>query len=287
MAPMRKAVLQVLDAVLAFAPARDCPGSQFRVEWNEPGNGAVSEAIQKLQSDYLDVLPAKKKDYVGCSLPRFRFVAAEAVKHFPPEGKVLDLGCAPGYVSIILHHLGFEPYGVDLNTLWAETYPERKWLQELHVQAVDAEKAPLPFPEAAFDGAIFTEVLEHIAITDPVNVLKEIARVLKPGATLLLTTPNVCNLANIIALAKGYNVFWAPEIFYGGTDRHNREYTPAEVLATVEKSGLEIVDKFLFNGPNNWNGAAADHICQTLDLLRGLDSPLLGNTAFIVARRPV
>ena len=118
MAPMRRAVLQVLDAVLAFAPARDCPGSQFRVEWNEPGNGAVSEAIQKLQSDYLDVLPAKKKHYVGCSLPRFRFAAAEAVKHFPPKGKVLDLGCAPGYVSIILHHLGFKPYGVDLNTLW-------------------------------------------------------------------------------------------------------------------------------------------------------------------------
>jgi len=284
---MREGVLQVLDAVLAFAPTRDSSGAQFRVEWNEPGEGAVSAAVQQLQSDYLDALPAKKQHYVECSLPRFRFVAAEAMKQFPPASKVLDLGCAPGYLSIILHHLGFEPHGVDLNTLWEETYPERKWLQELHVQAVDMEKEPLPFPDAAFDGAIFTEVLEHIAITDPVNVLKEIARVLKPGATLLLTTPNVSNLANIIALAKGHNIFWAPEIFYGGTDRHNREYTPAEVLATVERSGLEIVDKFLFNGPNNWNGAAAEQIYETLDLLRGLDSPLLGNTVFVVARRPV
>src|SRR5271157_2870041 len=173
---MREGVLQVLDAVLAFAPTRDSSGAQFRVEWNEPGEGAVSAAVQQLQSDYLDALPAKKQHYVECSLPRFRFVAAEAMKQFPPASKVLDLGCAPGYLSIILHHLGFEPHGVDLNTLWEETYPERKWLQELHVQAVDMEKEPLPFPDAAFDGAIFTEVLEHIAITDPVNVLKEIAR---------------------------------------------------------------------------------------------------------------
>ncbi len=155
------------------------------------------------------------------------------------------------------------------------------------MQAVDAEKAPLPFPDATFDGAIFTEVLEHIAIANPVSVIKEIARVLKPGATVLLTTPNVCNLANLIALAQGNNIFWAPEIFYGSTDRHNREYTPAEVMATVERSGLEIVDKFLFNGPNNWNGASGGHIYETLDLLRGLDSPLLGNTVFVVARRRV
>ena len=99
-------------------------------------------------------------------------------------------------------------------------------------------KGAVTFSDSTFDGAIFTEVLEHIAIADPVSVIKEIARVLKPGATLLLTTPNVCNLANLIALAQGNNIFWAPEIFYGSTDRHNREYTPAEVVATVMRSGL-------------------------------------------------
>jgi len=45
----------------------------------------------------------------------------------------------------------------------------------------------MPFADAGFEGAICIEVLEHAA--DPDALLAEIARVLKPGAVLLLTTP--------------------------------------------------------------------------------------------------
>jgi SAM-dependent methyltransferase len=45
----------------------------------------------------------------------------------------------------------------------------------------------MPFADATFDGAICIEVLEHAA--DPDELLREAARVLKPGAVLLLTTP--------------------------------------------------------------------------------------------------
>lgn len=283
---MKQEVLQVLDAALAFSPPSDQPNARFRVEWQEPMDGPAAEAVEKLRQQYLDQLPEKKKVYVEASIPRYRFVSAAALRHFRRGGKVLDLGCAPGHMGIILNSLGFEVHGIDLNQLWEETYPEKKWLQSLNVQALDVEKEALPFADATFDGVLFTEVLEHIALVAPTKVLREIARVLKPDAVLLLTTPNVCNLANILALAKGKNIFWAPEIFYGSSDRHNREYTPAEVVATVEQSGLEVADRFLFNGPNNWNGAAIENMYDTLDLLRGLDSPLLGNTVFVAARRP-
>ncbi|HUI82799.1 MAG TPA: methyltransferase domain-containing protein [Candidatus Binatia bacterium] len=283
---MKRAVLQVLDAVLAFSPPPDDVTRQFHVEWQEPMDGRAAESVKRFQQQYLEGLPESKRTYVECSLPRYRFLSAAAVRHFPQAGEILDLGCAPGHMGILLHDLGFEVHGIDLNQLWEATYPDRKWLGELHVRAVNAEKEPLPFPDASFDGALFAEVLEHIAVAPPQDILREIARVLKPGAVLLLTTPNVCNLANILALAKGKNIFWAPEIFYGGTDRHNREYTPAEVIAAVRDSGLEIVQKFLFNGPNNWNAAGAEHMYETLDLLRGLDHPLLGNTVFVAARRP-
>ena len=45
----------------------------------------------------------------------------------------------------------------------------------------------MPFDDAGFDAALCIEVLEHAA--DPRLLLAEIARVLKPGATLLLTVP--------------------------------------------------------------------------------------------------
>lgn len=143
---MRNDVLQLLEAALAFAPKRDFSYAQFRVEWNEPDKGPVSEAVQKLQSEYQDSLPAKKKEYLSASLPRFRFVAAEAVKHFAPKGKVLDLGCAPGYVSIILHHLGFEPHGVDLNTLWEDTYPSENGYRNCTCRQSMRKKRRYPFP---------------------------------------------------------------------------------------------------------------------------------------------
>jgi len=283
---MKEAVLQILDAALAFSPPADSANHRFRVEWQEPTDGPAGEAVEKLRQRYLEQLPENKKVYIEASLPRYRFVAAAALQHFPRGGKILDLGCAPGHMGIILHGLGYEVHGIDLNRLWEETYPDRKWLQSLNVQALDVEKEPIPFADATFDGVVFTEILEHIALVSPTSVLREIARVLKPLAVLLLSTPNVCNLANLLALAKGKNIFWAPEIFYGSSDRHNREYTPSEVITTVEQSGLEIVDQFLFNGPNNWNGAAIEDMYETLDLLRGLDSPLLGNTVFVAARRP-
>ena len=65
------------------------------MEWNEPDKKIVSDAVLRLKSEYEDSLPAKKKEYLAASLPRFRFVAAEAVKRFVPNGKILDLGCAP------------------------------------------------------------------------------------------------------------------------------------------------------------------------------------------------
>jgi 2-polyprenyl-3-methyl-5-hydroxy-6-metoxy-1,4-benzoquinol methylase len=283
---MKETILALLDAVLPFSLHDNAWPDEIRVEWNEPASGPAADAIKRVEAEHLQNLPEKKKYYVDASLSRFRFVAREAIKHFPARGKVLDLGCAPGYLGIILNELQFEVHGLDLNQLWEETYPHPKWIQELRVQAVDVERSPLPFPDGGFDGVLFTEVLEHIAIVDPVKVLHEIARILKPNATLLLTTPNVCNLANLIALAKGRNIFWPPEIFYGGTDRHNREYTPSEAMAVVEKAGLRVVDGFLFNGPNNWNAGGAAEMYMTLDLLREFNVPVLGNTIFVVAQKP-
>src|SRR5215471_15028097 len=45
----------------------------------------------------------------------------------------------------------------------------------------------IPFPDKSFDALFCSEVLEHVF--NPDDVLTEIARVLKPGAKAILTTP--------------------------------------------------------------------------------------------------
>lgn len=51
--------------------------------------------------------------------------------------------------------------------------------------------APLPFPDASFDAAACLEGIEHIP--DPLLLLGELMRVLRPGGRLILSTPNVMN----------------------------------------------------------------------------------------------
>ena len=48
---------------------------------------------------------------------------------------------------------------------------------------------PLPFADGVFDGAVCTEVLEHVP--DPGFLLRELARVVRPGALAIVTVPFV------------------------------------------------------------------------------------------------
>jgi ubiquinone/menaquinone biosynthesis C-methylase UbiE len=47
---------------------------------------------------------------------------------------------------------------------------------------------PLPFPDAAFDGVVLKDLLEHVA--DPVAVVAEVRRVLRPGGRVFASSPD-------------------------------------------------------------------------------------------------
>jgi 2-polyprenyl-3-methyl-5-hydroxy-6-metoxy-1,4-benzoquinol methylase len=53
--------------------------------------------------------------------------------------------------------------------------------------------APLPYADARFDVVVSMDVIEHVA--DPLAWTREALRVLKPGGTLFLTTPNYASLS--------------------------------------------------------------------------------------------
>ena len=60
------------------------------------------------------------------------------------------------------------------------------------VDVVNLNAEPLPYPEASFDLVTCTEVIEHLEHYRA--ALREMARVLRPGGVLVITTPNVLNL---------------------------------------------------------------------------------------------
>jgi 2-polyprenyl-3-methyl-5-hydroxy-6-metoxy-1,4-benzoquinol methylase len=162
-------------------------------------------------------------------------------------------------------------------------YPSQEWLDRLDVIEHDFEKAPLPYADGSFDAVFFTEVLEHIAIKPAVDVLRDIHRVCCVGGALVLSTPNVCNISNVAALLGGANVFWRPEQFYGSLDRHNREFTPAEVRDTVHEAGFSVRHLYGFNCHSNWRGGGNEFAYRVIGEV-GDEHPLLRNTILVLAQ---
>jgi SAM-dependent methyltransferase len=87
----------------------------------------------------------------------------------------LDVGCREGAQTRWLEQRGYTVTSIDVE----KVYPR--------AEIVDADKE-LPYPDASFDTVWCSEVIEHL--DDPAFSLSELRRVLKPGGTLVLTTPN-------------------------------------------------------------------------------------------------
>ena len=110
---------------------------------------------------------------------------------------------------------------------------------------INIEKEALPYADDSFDYVIFCEVLEHMT-HDPMRAVLELKRVLKPGATMILTTPNAARLENVSAFVEGRNMY-DPFSAYGPYGRHNREYTRHELHLLMTHCGFEAEASFTGN----------------------------------------
>jgi SAM-dependent methyltransferase len=113
----------------------------------------------------------------------------EAVRSLvePAAGEqVLDLGCAAGAISHFLTGLGCETVGVDAEPRAVEKAHEL--FPGLRFQL--ANVARLPFEDGSFDKAVAADLVEHLDDTTFRAMLRETRRVLRPGGTLSIYTPN-------------------------------------------------------------------------------------------------
>ncbi len=173
-----------------------------------------------------------------------------------PGERALEMGAYLQITPALRNVLGYDEvrgcyFGklgrVDHSTVTSETGETF----ECDIDHFDAEKDRYPYDDASFHTVLCCELIEHL-FGDPMHLMSEVNRILKPGGHFVLTTPNITSLRALDAILQGYH----PGFFHayikpsesGEVDaRHNREYTPAEISKLLTNSGFEVT--LLETGP--------------------------------------
>lgn len=110
---------------------------------------------------------------------------------FPPGGSILDL--MSSWVSHLppeIEYTRVAGLGMNMEELEGNPHLHERIIQNLN------ENPNLPFTDGEFDGAGICVSIQYL--TRPVEVLREIGRVLKPGAPLIITFSNRCFLTKAV-----------------------------------------------------------------------------------------
>jgi glycosyltransferase involved in cell wall biosynthesis/SAM-dependent methyltransferase len=163
------------------------------------------------------------------------------------EDRILEMGCYLQITPLLQKVIG---YGEVRGCYLGPGGQDRRMVQsqdgdifDCEIDLFDAELDPYPYSNGHFSTVLCCELLEHMQ-RDPMHVMSEIHRVLRPGGIVVLTTPNAVSIRAISAILRGghpgfYTRYSNPAV--AGSPRHAREYTPEEVSELLIDSGFVVV----------------------------------------------
>ena len=138
-----------------------------------------------------------------------------------PPGKVLDVGCGDGQFLNRMRQLGWGVDGVDFDSGAIANAKEKYNLDLRQGDLISAG-----FKDQTFDAVTMNHVIEHVP--NPIEVLKESRRILKPSGRLVLNTPNGQSLG-----LKTFRERW----FGLDAPRHLQIFTAKSLARVAELAG--------------------------------------------------
>jgi glycosyltransferase involved in cell wall biosynthesis/2-polyprenyl-3-methyl-5-hydroxy-6-metoxy-1,4-benzoquinol methylase len=210
-----------------------CHVNGLKYAWNVTGATLRARMQQQLSLLYdrkFDVDPeAGNEQYV--SRLDFESPHTFALDVIEPGSRVLDLGCAGGFLGAELRRRGCEVTGIDIFPL-----AEGVELDAYHLH--DLDEWPLPVDVGTFDYVLMLDVIEHLA--SPERFLEQLAESMRlnPQMKLVLSTGNIgFVLTRLLLLAGQFN--------YGKRGildlTHTRLFTYAALRRLLDGAGFGVV----------------------------------------------
>ena len=137
-------------------------------------------------------------------------------KHIPEDSHILEIGFGSGRIlTKIARELNCRCVGVDIPDHAFPTIAFFCKQENVHVDALKGDGFSLPFKDNSFDAVYSEGVIEHFPIERSIQMLKEHARVCRPGGKIIVSVPNKFALAHSLTKRLlGSRFLFYPEASY-------------------------------------------------------------------------
>lgn len=207
---------------------------------------------------------------------RHRFRQVES--HLPADcRRLLDLGCGPGTFLGNLERPVERALGVDLAEPQID-YARRHYSRPgLEFRVADLRVAEI---EGPFDAAVSIEVIEHLPPEEVAPFLRAVHGLLRPGGTLILSTPNVRSLWPLLE----WTVSRIGPVDYSA--QHLDLFDRRRLAATAREAGFEPLATKTFFVLAPFLALLSTRLAEGLLAAEARLLPALGAELLLVARRP-
>lgn len=155
-------------------------------------------------------------------LPIYRYLYSEVYPENKNSGRILDVGCGCGEYMLNLKKLEWQVYGVDSNKKAVINAKTNYGLDVFCGEVLNSS-----FPDNFFDAVTMHAVLEHIS--EPIDALKEVHRILKERGELIISVPNIWNWERTF-----FGKFW----WAWDIPRHLWHFSPTSLKRLLKKAGF-------------------------------------------------
>ena len=229
----------------------------------------VSEVSGQGYDEYLEV----QHNWVRTFSRRLNQIAK-----YQKPGKVLDIGCGPGFFLEAAQAKGYDAFGLDPSDYIVKVAGEKFGD---HIQKDVIETAD--YPADHFDLVVAFDTFEHVY--HPLEWLAATRRVLKTGGLLTITTPDPTSL---LAKASGKNwvSFKLPEhVFYWSPATIRRVLTDGWEILEIKPAGQYASLSFLFRRLLRLSSNPRGILKWKLDLLKKFSIYSDNGSMTVIARK--